>query len=325
MEGKNMDIIAIMKYGSHLYGLETANSDKDYKGVFLPSLDEIFLGKIPKSISENTKKSSNAKNGPDDVDCEYYSLHNFIDMCCNGNTIALDMLHAPDSMIIESSILWKYIVEKRHMFYTKRLNSYLGYAKNQVAKYGKKGDRLNSALAVYFHLNSKVNEFHTSMSKIWDHLYFDENVKLVKIEGSRGSEIFYEVCGRKIQRSVTIANALEIVNNIIRKYGERSKRSLDGTDWKAVTHAVRACLQLKELYSEGTITFPLKDRDFLMKIKTGQMDFEAEVAPLLDDLFNQVEELCNKSNYPEKVDRAYWDNFILNTIRRKSEWMENRS
>jgi hypothetical protein len=74
---------------------------------------------------------------------------------------------------------------------------------------------------------------------------------------------------------------------------------------------------LKELYSEGTITFPLKKRDFLMKVKTGQLDFENEVSPLLENLFNQVEELCNKSGYPEKVDRAYWNEFIIDAVKNK--------
>lgn len=309
-----MDIIVKMIYGSQLYGLELPTSDKDYKGVFFPTLNDILLGKIQKCISENIKNSIGVKNEQDDIDSEFYSLHNFINMCCDGNTIVLDMLHAPKEMLLVNTPLWENIVSKRHMFYTKRLNSYLGYARSQVSKYGKKGDRLNSALMVKNNLLIRSQVF---MYSIWDSLYTDENVKFVEIESLTGKEEFYEVCGRKIQRSIPIKSAIEIVDNIIKKYGERSKNSLDGTDWKAVTHAVRACFQLKELYSEGTITFPLKEKNLLMKIKTGQLDFENEVSPLLENLFNQVEELCNKSGYPEKVDRAYWNEFIIDAVKNK--------
>lgn len=41
-------------YGSHLYGLSTPESDRDFKGIFMPSKEEILLGKIPKSIRTST-------------------------------------------------------------------------------------------------------------------------------------------------------------------------------------------------------------------------------------------------------------------------------
>jgi len=48
---KVMNIIVKMKFGSHLYGTATVDSDLDYKGVFLPSKKEVLLGKIHKSIN----------------------------------------------------------------------------------------------------------------------------------------------------------------------------------------------------------------------------------------------------------------------------------
>jgi len=306
-----MDIIVKMVYGSQLYGLELPTSDQDYKGVFFPNLNDILLGRIPKSVSESVKNSTGIKNESGDVDSESYSLHQFINMCCDGNTIALDMLHAPKEMLLFSSPLWDNIVSKRHMFYTKRLNSYLGYARNQVSKYGKKGDRLNSALMVK---NNLLIRSQVYMSSIWDSLYTDENVEFVELETLTGIQEFYEVCGRKIQKTLKISDAIEIVDNIIKKYGERSVKALDGTDWKSIVHAIRACIQLKELYRDKTITFPLKERELLMKIKCGKLDFENIVSPMLDKLINEVEDLCHKSNFPEKVDRGFWDNFIIDTI-----------
>ena len=46
-----MNLIVKMKFGSHLYGTDTENSDVDYKGVFLPSKEDILLGRIQKSYN----------------------------------------------------------------------------------------------------------------------------------------------------------------------------------------------------------------------------------------------------------------------------------
>ena len=72
-----MDIIVKMKFGSHLYGTATEISDIDHKGVYLPSKEEILLGKIPKCHSYSTGDDI-SKNSPEDVDVEIYSFHYFI-------------------------------------------------------------------------------------------------------------------------------------------------------------------------------------------------------------------------------------------------------
>ena len=106
-----MKTIVKIIFGSHLYGTDTPDSDQDFKGIFLPTKEQIFLGKIPKSINENTKKGE-GKNTADDVDTEIYSLHYFLKLACEGQTVSLDMLHAPDNMIIETKqiavCLWLY-------------------------------------------------------------------------------------------------------------------------------------------------------------------------------------------------------------------------
>lgn len=99
---EHLDILVKMKFGSHLYGTATSESDVDYKGVFLPSKEDILLGNIPKNYSFSTKVNG-SKNNPDDIDVELYSLHYFIKLACEGQTVALDMLHALETMIVERS------------------------------------------------------------------------------------------------------------------------------------------------------------------------------------------------------------------------------
>ena len=93
-----MHILMKTKFGSHLYGTDTPNSDLDYKGVYLPSPREMFLNKIPKSITKNTSNNQ-SKNTCKDIDHEIYSLHYFLDLALKGETAALDMLHASQRVV----------------------------------------------------------------------------------------------------------------------------------------------------------------------------------------------------------------------------------
>lgn len=84
-------------------------------------------------------------------------------------------------------------------------------------------------------------------------------------------------------------------------------------DWKAVSHAFRAAYQIKELLTEGNITFPRPEAKFLVQVKTGVLDFK-ELSPLLDDLVDEVKELRDKSTLPDKPDVKFWEEFIMEVM-----------
>ena len=313
-----MKTIVKLMFGSHLYGTNTPDSDQDFKGVFLPSKEQILLGKIPKSIGESTKKENQLKNTSKDVDFETYSLHYFIYLACEGETVALDMLHAPDNMIIEKSHIWNLIVAERERFYTKNLKAFVGYARRQASKYGIKGSRLNDAQRVLDFLNSSLEIDYAAgamrMGTIWDNLPTGEHI--FKHPPNENGMRYYEVCGRKIGESEMITNAHVIVRGFVKSYGERARMAADneGIDWKAVSHACRAAYQVKQILLENTIIFPLKEAKFLKSVKCGELDYQTIVAPKLEDLMTEVEELSLKSNLPDKVDRKFWDRFIINVL-----------
>ena len=142
-----MRIVVKMKFGAHLYGTATPESDVDYKGIFLPTKEELLLGRVPKSHNYSTGKDE-SRNTRNDIDIELYSFHYFIKLACDGQTVAMDMLHAPEEMILQSSNIWKEILKNRHTFYTKNLKSFIDYARRQASKYGIKGSRINAALQI---------------------------------------------------------------------------------------------------------------------------------------------------------------------------------
>ncbi len=306
-----LNLIVKMKFGSHLYGTETSESDVDYKGVFLPSKNEVLLGRIPKCHNYSSGKSS-TKNTPGDVDVEIYSLHYFINLACEGQTVALDMLHAPDSAIEASSEIWRAIVRERHRFYTKNLKSFINYARRQASKYGIKGSRLNAVSEVLNVLKSEIST--KKLRSIWDKLPQIEHCYTAETDPNGMRQ--YQVCGKLFQESAEIGYVIPILEKFYNDYGARAKEAAENKniDWKAISHALRAAFQLKEIFTQRTITFPLKEAAFLLKVKEGKLDYLTEVAPVLEALMSEVEELASVSNLPEKVNTAYWDRFICDTL-----------
>ncbi len=318
-----MGSIVKMIFGSHLYGTNTENSDKDYKGVFMPSKEQIFLGKIPKSYSEQTKKGI-GKNISKDVDTEIYSLHYFIKLACEGQTVALDMLHAPDNMILETSEIWKQIVKERSRFYTKSMNAFVGYARRQAAKYGIKGSRLAAAKRVLDFINSKDANPKTGddakfwkVKEVWNELPRGEHIHDNEIDPN-GNQV-YEVCGKKVQDTASLEYLYNVVDKFYKAYGERARQAEQnlGIDWKAISHALRAAYQTKEILLEGNITYPLEQAKFLKLVKSGFYDYNTVVAPILESLMTEVEMISSCSDLPEKVDRKFWDEFIIKEIDKK--------
>lgn len=301
-----------MKFGSHLYGTANENSDLDFKGIFLPTKEQILLNRVPKSHNIQTKKNNEAKNTSDDIDTEIYSLQYFIKLALEGQTVALDMLHVPPEMILENGIIWMNIVENRDKFYTKNLKAFVGYARRQAAKYGIKGSRLSAAKRIIDLLNNYDPE--EKMSIVWNKLYESDHLHFV--EDNPNGIKQYQVCGKILQETQKIGYTLSILNKFYKEYGKRAKLAAKnkGIDWKAVSHATRAAYQVKELLTDGTITFPLAQAPYLLDIKNGKLDYRSEVSPHLESLMDEVEKLSQKSKLPAKANRKFWDQFIIKTI-----------
>ncbi len=306
-----MNQIVKMKFGAHLYGTATLDSDVDYKGVFMPTREDVLLGRIPKSHSHSTGQDD-SRNTRNDIDVEIYSFHYFIKLACDGQTVAMDMLHAPAEMILQSSHIWKAIIENRHRFYTRNLKSFIDYARRQASKYGIKGSRINNAWQVLDLLKKEDPE--KKMREIWDDLPRIEHCYDVAPDPNGMRQ--YQVCGKSFQESATIGYVIPILEKFYNDYGGRARLAAENKniDWKAVSHALRAAYQTREILTENNITFPLRMAPFLMKVKQGELDYLTEVAPVLESLMEEVEELSRNSTLPAKVDRRFWDRFICDTL-----------
>lgn len=312
-------LIVLMKFGSHLYGTDGPESDVDYKGIYMPTREQILLNRIPRSASYHSKqtKKEGVRNTAEDVDIEIFSLHHFIDLACKGETVAVDMLHAPKGWPVWDSDIWAHLQRLRSKFYTKNLKAFVGYARKQAAKYGIKGSRLNDAKRVLDFFESYVHSPDPAASTVkiagmWNMLPEGEHIHKLTEEKPR----MYQVCGKKLQETVTAHYAYDVIKKFYDAYGERAEMAAknEGIDWKAVSHAMRAAVQVCELMSRGTITFPLVQAELIRNIKLGKYDYKTQVGPLLELYMDQCEKLSAMSGLPNAVNRTYWDSWLLEVL-----------
>lgn len=309
-----MKTIFKCRFGSHLYGTNTEDSDEDYKGISLPCSNDILLGKIFRTQKHGTGNNI-SKNTKEDLDYDIYSLHYFIKLACGGETGAIDMLHVPNNMILETSEEWKFIQDNREKFYTKNMQAFVGYARRQASKYGCRGSRLKMIREAIAYL--ELNQSDIRMRDIWNELPVGEHAYM--IEDSPNGAKQYQICGRILQSTAKVEYSLETLRQFYDRYGDRSKlaEKNEGIDWKAISHAIRAAGQLIELFTKNTITFPRHEAEYLKEVKRGERDYRNDVEPTLNGLMDTVERLAISSNLPNKADVEFWNKFLIETCKKQ--------
>lgn len=298
-------------FGSRLYGLEGPTSDWDYKGVFLPKLDNLILQQAENTITTSTSDNS-VKSGPNDTETQFLSIQKFIQLLGKGEMTVMDMLHTPDDKTVFSSEIWREIRRNRSDFYSKNMRGYFGYIQSQTAKYCDRSKRLETCENVIEFL--KGYDKATRLSEFWEKVPSLPNTRIYQIPEARQEDNrVWEVVGRKLPATIKVEYALEILENYAKSYGARAiaARNNEGVDWKAVTHAFRACYQMLEIIDTRDLLYPIAQRKFLLEVKSGALDFN-EISPRLNSLVDEVEEKLSASTLPEKVNVKKWQGFIIN-------------
>lgn len=307
------DIVVKMEYGSHLYGLNHAGSDTDYQSIALPTAEQIIMQQANFDIKMSTGDQL-SKNTNQDIDDEVMSLSKFLMQAMAGKNTAIDMLHASPEQVMITSDIWLELQDKRHMFYTKDMSSYVDYVQGQAAKYGVKGSRLAALQAAmdYFKGFGDSDMDELRLGDVAEYLPIGEHAYMVEVETKAGPQQFYEICQRKFDFKNKISYCLVNMQRIYDGYGHRAKlaESNDGVDWKAVSHALRAGFQAKHIYKSGGFSYPLPETPFIMDVKLGKVDYKTGVQPAIEELVAEVTKLAEASTLPETCDTEYWNKWL---------------
>src|SRR5262249_15956408 len=137
-----------------------------YKGVYIPDARDILLQRVRHTINQSRPKAPGEKNAAGDVDRELYSLQRYLELLSEGQTVALDMLFAPDAVIMgEPGPEWHTIQANSDRLVTRRAASFVRYCRQQANKYGIKGSRVAAARAALALLVS-AEAYHGSTAKL---------------------------------------------------------------------------------------------------------------------------------------------------------------
>ncbi len=110
--------------GSRAYGLDTAESDVDIRGVFgVPANAYLGLGTPPNQISDERG------------DTVYFSLRRFIELAAHANPNVVELLFPPSDCVLACSDEMQLILDSRELFVTKvAYESHVEYAKVQIKR-----------------------------------------------------------------------------------------------------------------------------------------------------------------------------------------------
>lgn len=312
-------LLYLTHFGSRLYGTDTLTSDTDLKGVFLPSLQDIVLGKVKDTIEYNTGDDK-SKNNTNDIDITMYSLQYFMTLLTTGEVGAIDLLF---SMFRSSTILYEekqttdYLRTNYKSLISKQSKRFVGYCFNQAAKYGIKGSRYGDLLTVHEFL-STIKAVDAPISEIVNKLPVLSYVSLVKI----GILEYIQILGKLHQTNLPVYELKQRVEKALDSYGHRTRTAFtsQGVDWKALSHAYRVIYQMHELASKEMIVFPLDIADKLKTIKTNT-DIVL-LQPIVDELavlLAEVSIAVDNSSLPDFIDGDFIATTILSAYNLKKE------
>ena len=105
-----VDTIYKIIHGSTCYGLNTPESDIDYKGVFIPTKRQYYsLEKGPETIEKMDSKNG----GHDSV---LVSLEKFVKLAVNSNPNILEQLFVKGEFVVENTKYFQPFIENRDLF-----------------------------------------------------------------------------------------------------------------------------------------------------------------------------------------------------------------
>lgn len=297
---EDLDLVYVGFHGSHLYGLEREGSDIDIKAVYLPPLEEVLVGKVAKTVQRSCAEL--------DIEIEIKSMPNFLYSCDRADTNCIDLLHSSEDMKILSTKVWEDLVKLRKSMYAKNMRGVVGYIKVHTNKYTNKLTRL-SEMKVLLELvdNLLVVDPEFTVKDLCESSEFTDidtfkhisTTTLVKDHEQQ----YLEVCGKKYIFTWNLGLLKTALEKEVSRYGSRSSKGLEvGLDTKALSHALRVLLQLKEILREGDLVFPLKEASFVRDVKEGKVTDIRVVLGKIDTLYEECMKLIEESSLQDEID-----------------------
>ncbi len=296
--------------GSRAYGLATAISDTDIRGVFVLPKEQFYSLEYVGQITNETN------------DIVYYELRKFIELLSKNNPNILELLNVPEDCIVMKDPIFDQI--KIEHFLSKLCKStFANYAYTQIKKargLNKKivnpvekerksvldfcyiRDNKQSILLTDFLLTNKFEVSNCGLVKI-PHMKDCYNLFYGKEKGYQGivrnnaNEVCLSSVAKTEQPIAMLYFNVDGYSSYCKKYKEywtwvekrneeRYKNNIahgKNYDTKNMMHTFRLLHMAEEIAKEGLINVRRTDREYLLRIKNGDFEY--------DDLVNEAEKI----------------------------------
>lgn len=315
--------------GSHSYGTNVPQSDKDYRGVFIAPLSKAFdifqTSYITQSAFGDNLRSLNSdiKDGryigalervrnllsPEvgdlnlsvatinvrDRDEELHELRKFLKLAADCNPNIIEFLYV-DRNIIISTPIWEIIRNSRNLFLSKKARyTFSGYAISQLLRIKRhRGYLLNGVK----HKPSR-NDFGLPEKTIIPTEHYNSILSIP-------DEYIRDDIKNIVKKEKAYKSAYDDWKsyddwNYNRNEGRKELESKFGYDTKHAMHLVRLIRMAKEILIEGVVHVYRDDREELMDIRNGKWPYEKLIA-YADGVDNELDTLYNNSTLRNSPD-----------------------
>lgn len=121
--------------GSYMYGTNVETSDKDYRGFYIPTKEQLYGFRAPADTVTITE------GGKDEA---YWPIQKYFSMCSQANPNVIETIFAPIDCVVGAGYVGWRVRDMAHMFLSKKIaTSYLGYATGNYHRTVKNRDPAN--------------------------------------------------------------------------------------------------------------------------------------------------------------------------------------
>ncbi len=313
--------------GSRAYGLDTAKSDTDIRGVFV----------LPKALFYSLDYVPQVANETNDI--VYYELRRFIELLSKNNPNIMELLNTPENCVLYKHEIMNLV---KHEMFLSRLceKTFANYAFTQIKKaYGLEKkivspvDEIRKSVLdfCFVYVGKEAVPFERFAT---ENGFMQEEMGLSAITHLKGCYNLYHSKSKKYSGIIKRENANDVALSSIPKgelpigmlyfnkdgYSVYCKQYKQYWDWvqvrnedrynttmshgknydsKNMMHVFRLLLMAKEIAEEGKINVFRKDREFLLGIKQGEYEYDELVAKA-EALKDNLSVVYQNSDLPEE-------------------------
>ena len=324
--------------GSKAYGLDTATSDTDIKGVFVMPKDQFYgLHWVDQVNSESN-------------DGVYYELREFMELLAKNNPNILEMVATPKDCILFQHPLYEKI---RPEYFVSKLckSTFAGYAMTQI----KKAKGLNKkivnpvekerksvldfcyvpyaqgSIPVIKFLDEKgLKQSYCGLTRIphmhevYGLYYSEEGIYKGIVQSKKANEVSLSSIPKGVQSIAVMSFNKAGYSKYCKDYKEywswvekRNDARYQNTiehgknyDAKNMMHTFRLLDMAVEIGKTGMIDVRRPNREFLLQIKKGAFQYD-ELVKQAEEKLSDIETIFSRSELPDEPDTKFVDRLLV--------------